>query len=1242
MGYKTTSAERSQASSAVSSAIAAFNNPDGSGFALTSTALTADKELKQYTVVPGTDPINSATSVGGATITAVAITDSNYAVVDDTAVATTGGYIKLTGSGFKTGCVVYVAGTAASTTTFVSSTEVRAAIGANSSNTHTIYLLNTDGSAAFYLSGLAVSGVPTWSTDATLPAAYEQAASYSQALTATGDATITYSLKAGSNLPTGVTLNSSTGALSGTTPADTGSTTYTFTIIASDGQNQDTERLFSLTVNTDTVTWTSPDAGTAYELAFGVAMGNVSLVATAASGRAVTYTANTLPTGVSLTGNTIFGTPTVDNESTSTLLTATNSIRSATRVVSWVVIVAADTYFKNTSLLLNGETTTPTWLDDASDNNLVVTNRSDFRTNAGIIPTARTPYNKTTYPTAGSAWFAGEAPNGPGAYDTLSFQMPELGTVFTVEFWFYADEATPGLTSTNRLIYSNGGFNISIYNDRGLAAGTSGFQFQTATGAFSPYTWNHVAVVRTGTGAGQFKMYLNGTLITLASGAFTSATTPITTAEAKIGGLPNGYQGLFRGNIADFRMVNGTAVYTGNFTPPAAPLTAISGTVFLSLQYKQGTTNSGFVDDSTNGFPIIRYGNPTQGSFSPFSPAGWSAYFNGNNYTNIYAASSADFNFGSGNFTIECFFNPIDIPSGSFVRLFDTGLITCFFVGGSIYFRNGEANAELVTPVTHGLSNGIWYHLAFVRSGTTYSIYRDGSLLTSGTGGTITSASAPFYIGTNASFNQPLYGHVNSFRVTNGQALYTTTFTPSTTPLTTTSQNATASNVKLLTCQSNRVVDNSTQNTKTILIGDPGSGNAGTRLIQAFSPFAPTVAYSAATHGGSMYFDGNDALDVKSTSVDNMRMGTGDYTVEGWFYQLTLYSTYGTVFEIGAGTSGTGGIQFSVGNQSQGGVRIYAYNGTNGYVGGFITNPPLNSWNHIAWVRSSGSMKIYLNGVGNAGGAHTGDLTDASTVTVGGEFSRNGSFTYHGYIADLRVVKGTAVYTGNFTPPTAPLTAISGTQLLLNGTSAGIVDRTGRNVIETVGYTTPEPGRRQPEIRTQVKKYGDSSIFFGGGSALDALFTRTNPALAFESGNFTVEFWVNFTSIANRQDIMWWVPNDDTLRAGILWRQSGDALAYYDAAVGGAINAAWLPTAGTWYHIALSRSGSTTRLFIDGTSVGTYGTVRPYAASYRLFIGKDSASDSYPFTGYLDDIRITKGVARYTTNFTPPGVALLK
>ena len=313
MGYKTTSAERSQASSAVSSAIAAFNNPDGSGFALTSTALTADKELKQYTVVAGTNPISSETTIGGSgsIITNVIITDSSYNVVDDTAVSTAGGYIKVIGTGFLIGCVVYTQGTAATTTTFVSATEVRAELPSNSSGTLLLYLVNPDNSAAIYLSGVVFSGVPAWSTDATLTAAYEQV-SYSQALIATGDATVSYSLKSGSTLPDGVTLNPTTGVLSGTTPViASGSTTYTFTIIATDGQNQDTERLFSLTINHDVVTWVSPADNTTYSLSVDEAISNVELSATSASGKTVSYGANSLPTGLSISGANVAGTPTV-------------------------------------------------------------------------------------------------------------------------------------------------------------------------------------------------------------------------------------------------------------------------------------------------------------------------------------------------------------------------------------------------------------------------------------------------------------------------------------------------------------------------------------------------------------------------------------------------------------------------------------------------------------------------------------------------------------------------------------------------------------------------------------------------------------------------------------------------------------------------------------------------------------------------------------------------------------------
>jgi hypothetical protein len=1158
-----------------------------------------------------------------ASITPPRITSIGYGG-DETATDTAGNVsVTLTGEGFAAGASVFIDGTSAGSVSVVSSTQITFIPPAKTAGTYPLYVINSDGSSAIAIPGISYSGLPTYTTAAGNLANVYETTSFNSAIVATGDAPIAYSVYSGT-LPPGANL-SSTGNITGTSSSTASPTTYNFTVRASDAQNQDTDRPFSITVNPDIVIWGSPAADAIIELAADAAMSNVSFIANSAAGYSVSYSANILPTGLSLIGSNVFGTPTVTGNTIS-VVTATSATtnRTANRTFTWVVSVAGDLYFKNTVLLLNGETTTPTWLSDASTNNLLVTNRSDFRTNAAVIPTGRSPYNKTTYPAVGSAWFAGNAPDGPGAYDTLSFQMPQLGTVFTVEFWFYADETSPGLTDTKYFIYSNSGFNIGIYNDRGLAAGTTGFQFQTATGAFSVRTWNHVAVVRTGTGAGEFKMYLNGTLITLASGAFTSATTPLTAAEAKIGGQPNGYQNLFRGNIADFRIVNGTAVYTDNFTAPAAPLTAISNTVFLALQYKQGTTNSGFVDDSTNGFPIIRYGNSAQGTFSPFSPTGYSAYFDG---SGDYLTTSG---FGlPTNFTLEFWSYLTAQPSGGhFTSASSMGPIISLDTLKTILGQNGgyflnPPNDSAVYP------NGVsplnqWNHWAVVRSSGTITFYLNGIKLGSAANSTDYTASQTFGIGAandGGPVNVPHY--MSNFRFSSVARYSGTSTTVANFALPTANFTSDADTI-FLGLASNRFKDSGPNNRAITVAGDS--------KIVAFSPFAPAAAYSAATHGGSMYFDGTgDYLTGPANNADVL-LGTGDFTFEGWFYQ-TATNTYPGVLEIGVHT--VNGILFIASN----GSTITAY-GPAGFMG-TATAPPLNTWNHIAWVRSSGTFKIYVNGVGNAGTASASNFSDNTTTTFGGESTRsNATYTYSGYMSGVRLVKGTAVYTANFTPPSTPLTAISGTSLLIQGTNAGIFDRTGRNVIETRGYTTAEPGRRQPEIRTQVKKYGSSSIFFGGNN--DALFVRTNPALAFESGNFTVEFWVNFTSIANRQDLVWWVPDNDSLRGGISWRLSGDALCYYDAAVGGAINTAWLPTINTWYHIALSRSGSSTRLFIDGVAGTTYSTILPYAASYRLFIGKDSDSDSYPFTGYMDDFRITKGVARYTTTFTPPTTFLLK
>jgi hypothetical protein len=139
-------------------------------------------------------------------------------------------------------------------------------------------------------------------------------------------------------LPTGVTLAASTGVISGTTPAiASGANTYSFTTSAIDGENQDTPRNFSITVNADSVAWSSPAANAALTTTVGDIFVQ-ALSATSAAGKSITYTANALPAGLSIVGANITGTPTTAGSVTSLLTaTAASTGKTATRTISTTV-----------------------------------------------------------------------------------------------------------------------------------------------------------------------------------------------------------------------------------------------------------------------------------------------------------------------------------------------------------------------------------------------------------------------------------------------------------------------------------------------------------------------------------------------------------------------------------------------------------------------------------------------------------------------------------------------------------------------------------------------------------------------------------------------------------------------------------------------------------------------------------------------------------------------------------------
>ncbi len=171
------------------------------------------------------------------------------------------------------------------------------------------------------------------------------------------------------------------------------------------------------------------------------------------------------------------------------------------------------------------------------------------------------------------------------------------------------------------------------------------------------------------------------------------------------------------------------------------------------------------------------------------------------------------------------------------------------------------------------------------------------------------------------------------------------------------------------------------------------------------------------------------------------------------------------------------------------------------------------------------------------------------------------------------------------------------------------------------------------KIVTAQKKYGSSSLYLDGS---DHLTLADHADWTFGTGDFTWEFWVRFSTVTSSGYYIL-AANADS---------AGFFLFRWDGGGGGSGNWSYGYTAGgnnwgdtlsadTWYHVAVVRSSGDIKVYRDGVEKGSAWThTTSLDANGGIHIGK-SHSTEY-MTGYLDDFRLTKGVARYTSNFTPP------
>ena len=1133
------------------------------------------------------------------TVTSFSVTDVSYVPLDNTAVNPAGGeIIVINGSGFAPGATVQVGATTIGSVTFIDQNRLAFSAPVLSSGSYTIYVTNSNGGTGILLSGLVYSGLPTFTTTAgTLGTVYETA-NINTSVVATGDAPITYALLSGT-LPAGANINSN-GTITGTAPVDGSSTTYSFTIQASDGQLQDSTRAFTLTINTDVLTWGLAN-NTVYSLDGGTAMSNVTLSATSSANAnsAVTYSANTLPTGVSLANNIISGTPTVEQTVyTAVTATATQTGRTATRFVSWIVSLG-DLFFDYTTLLIPGASTT--FVDDASTNNFAVTINGDTK------PNNFNPYTPGYY----SGYF-----DGDGDYLTLGGQSQfAFGAgSFTIEAWIYANSFAVAQSIIDFRPSTVNGFYPSLFiNTSGTPYFvTNNTQVLVPTATITLRTWNHIALVKSGSTT---TMYLNGVSV----GTYADTNTYLVGADSPVIGI-NGISrniSYFNGYISNLRIVKGTAVYTTAFTPPTTPLTAIANTSLLTCQSNR------FIDNSTNNSTLTVAGNTSINSFDSFTPNSsystyGSGYFDG---TGDYLTTSATPTLLLPETTTSTFECWVLTSSAGDMAIFSNFASASPFSGVEFGVNNGYQtfwsqgtwiNRPTGNTGVSNIKNGSWTHLAWVitNNGTTLTTYVNGvqnyttSITPSTTGNALQS------IGSDSNTTRGRYfnGYINDLRFVKGTAVYTSAFTPPSAPLTA------ITNTSLLTLQNNQPVnnniflDNSSVNS---LITRSGNTTQGT-----FSPY-----------GGnwSNYFDGTgDNLSLATATA----LGTGNTTVEFWFYPTDSSATYRTIYDGRSSVNTDTGYAIF-----QYGLTIEVY-GNGLKVSTSAAAFTINTWIHVALVRTSGTCQLYINGTASGSSATYSSNLNSTVRRIGD--SVNTSFPFIGYISNLREVTS-AVYSGTFTPSTTPLTPITNTSLLTCADNRLVDDSINNFTITKNGDVSVQ--RFSPFSPSSVTPKSYSWNLYTEGSLQ---FSQHPTLSSLSTGAFTVEAWHYPTrSLSSRNVRILSLGRDSAAAAGDtswdLYISNGSALVWQRIqTTATTYSANYTFNINTWYHIVACRdSSSNLALFVNGTRILLQANVTTNydfiaGSQGNHYIGATYNNVVFDYAwGYYSNIRVIKGATAY-------------
>jgi hypothetical protein len=388
--------------------------------------------------------------------------------------------------------------------------------------------------------------------------------------------------------------------------------------------------------------------------------------------------------------------------------------------------------------------------------------------------------------------------------------------------------------------------------------------------------------------------------------------------------------------------------------------------------------------------------------------------------------------------------------------------------------------------------------------------------------------------------------------------------------------------------------------------------NSGSTTKIATSSSVDPSSTQSNFYAGSHHWSANSDTLQYAEQGDELVFGTGDFTIELWFY------------DDGGHNGGGGGRCYLFDNRIGGSVvgdpptlagwvdnsnEINLYASSTIEIQNVDTN---NRWIHYAAVRSSGTVTLYIDGVAKA---RVSDTTNYTNNGIGVGRATDGGYGWAGYIQDFRVYKGVAKYTENFIPASTNPDILPDTPSGVSGSS-------------------------------KLTKITDGSVAFDGTG--DDLHVADSADFEFGTGDFTIECFAYHTVDSDDHLISkygssnatrsWRLVSDGNQKIIFYWYYSTDSSLNITSAAGKfSLN--------RWHHIVAQRTSGDIYLFVDGELVGS-NTSSGAAAQFNdnstaVDIAGDSNGSSQDFPGFISNVRIVKGTGVYnTTGFTPPTAPL--